>query len=148
MCEKAQDERNAVVRKKMLDLHDFSIGPMPENSPWLRPVRIKFLQDGAQKAWDLMRSHDSVSILIFNTTRKKFVFVRQFRPAAYYACIPESQGPVDIEKFPPVMGLTLELCAGIVDKDISLVEIARDELREECGYEAPVSAFSKIITYR
>ncbi|XP_043272725.1 uridine diphosphate glucose pyrophosphatase NUDT14-like [Venturia canescens] len=148
MGEKAQQERNEIVRKKMLDLRDFSIGPMPQNSPWLRPVRISFQQDGVQKAWDLMRAHESVSILIFNTTRKKLVFVRQFRPAAYYACIPETKGPVDTEKYPPVMGLTLELCAGIVDKDKSLVEIARDELREECGYEAPASAFSKIVTYR
>lgn len=148
MCEKAQDERNKIVRQKMLDLRDVEIVAMPNDSPWLRPVRINFLQDGQPKAWDLMRSHESVSILIFNTTRKRLVFVRQFRPAAYYANLPEKKGPVDTEKYPPESGLTLELCAGIVDKDIPLVEIARDELREECGYEAPASAFTQIITYR
>ena len=148
MSGKAQEERNVIVRKKMLDIRDVNIGPMPSNSPWLRPVRLHFLQDTKQHAWDISRAHDSVSILIFNTTRKKLVFVRQFRPAAYYASLPEIQGPVDTEKYSIETGLTLELCAGIVDKDLPLVEIAREEVREECGYEAPASSFSQIITYR
>ncbi|XP_066587042.1 uridine diphosphate glucose pyrophosphatase NUDT14-like [Prorops nasuta] len=143
-----QTERNEIVRKRMLDIKEIRVGPFPKDSPWLRPVRVHYLQDGRQKVWDVMRSHDSVSIIVFNTSRKKLVFVRQFRPASYYSCLPESQESVDLEKYPPTLGLTLELCAGIVDKEKSILEIAKDELREECGYEAPTSAFRKIITYR
>ncbi|OXU24552.1 hypothetical protein TSAR_008549 [Trichomalopsis sarcophagae] len=148
MSNAALEEKNKKIRERMLNLSEVVIGPFPLDSPWLRPVRMNFIQDGKPKAWDLMRAHESVSIIVFNISRKKLVFVRQFRPAAYFACLPEEQAVIDLEKYPPTLGLTIELCAGIVDKDKPLVEIAQDELREECGYEAPVSAFQKIITYR
>ncbi|XP_011878165.1 PREDICTED: uridine diphosphate glucose pyrophosphatase-like [Vollenhovia emeryi] len=143
----AQDERNQVVRKRMLDLHDVRVGKVPQNSPWLRSVRLNYTQDGRSKDWDIIRIHDSVCIIVFNTSSRKLVFVRQFRPAVYYASLPEEQDAVDVQRYPATLGLALELCAGIVDKDKPLVEIARDELKEECGYEAPTSAFKQITTY-
>lgn len=46
-------------------------------------------------------------------------------------------------------GVTYELCAGLVDKpDLSLEEIARQEILEECGYDVPVSKLRKITSYR
>ncbi|XP_015117625.1 uridine diphosphate glucose pyrophosphatase-like [Diachasma alloeum] len=147
MSGQTQEERNAVVRKKMLDLKNVKVGPLPKDSPWLRPARISFMQDGKAKNWDVSRIHDSVAIIIYNTTRKKLVFVRQFRPAAYYGILPERHQDVDTKQYPPEAGLTLELCAGIIDKNLPLVEITRDELKEEVGYEASASAFEKILTY-
>jgi len=41
-------------------------------------------------------------------------------------------------------GLTVELCAGIVDKDLSLVEIASEEITEECGYLVPIEQIERI----
>lgn len=146
--DKSQEERNSVIRKKMLDMQNIKVEPMPADSPWLRPARMTFYQNGSKKAWDLSRVHDSVAIIVFNITRKKLVFVRQFRPAAYFATLPEKFQDIDTSKYPLEQGLTLELCAGIVDKDLPLIEIASIELREECGYEAPPSAFTHIITYR
>ncbi|XP_029174313.1 uridine diphosphate glucose pyrophosphatase-like [Nylanderia fulva] len=143
----AQDERNETVRRRMLDLRDIRVGKVPHDSPWMKTVRLEFTQDSQRKQWDVIRIHDSVSIVIFNVSRKKLVFVRQFRPAVYYAFLPEKQDVIDVERYPPRLGVALELCAGIVDKDKPLVEIARDELREECGYEAPTSAFKEINTY-
>ncbi|EZA50964.1 hypothetical protein DMN91_012980 [Ooceraea biroi] len=144
----AQDERNQLVRRRMLDLHDVRVGTVPHDSPWLRSVRLNYTQDGRHKEWDVIRIHDSVSIVVFNTTRRKLVFVRQFRPAVYYAVLPKNRyDTVDLERYPATLGLSLELCAGIVDKPKPLVEIARDELKEECGYEAPASAFRQISTY-
>ncbi|KAK0076330.1 hypothetical protein PV325_005572 [Microctonus aethiopoides] len=143
-----QEERNIAVRKKMFDVDNIKIGPMPQNSPWLRTSRMSFRQNGVEKAWDLSRTHNSVAIIIFNITRNKLVFVRQFRAASYYAELPEKYQDVDTKQHSLENGLTLELCAGIIDKDLSLVEIARAELREECGYEAPASAFTEIITFR
>lgn len=131
----------------MLDLHDVRVGKVPQDSPWLRSVRLHYTHDGQSKNWDVIRIHDSVCIIVFNTSRKKLVFVRQFRPAVYYASLPENQEAIDIERHPATLGITLELCAGIVDKDKSLVEIAKEELKEECGYEAPTSSFKQIVTY-
>jgi len=143
----AQDEKHQIIRKRMLDLQDVCVGKVPQDSPWMRTVRLNYLQDGRHKEWDVIKIHDSVSIVIFNTSRKKLVFVRQFRPAVYYAFLPQKQDTIDVERYPAALGLSLELCAGIVDKDKPLVEIAKDELKEECGYEAPASAFEQVITY-
>lgn len=135
------------MRKKMLDLRDVRVGKVPQDSPWLRSVRLHFTQGDLSKNWDVIKIHDSVSIIVFNTSRRKLVFVRQFRPAVYYASLPEKQDVIDVERYPATLGLALELCAGIVDKDKPLIEIAREELKEECGYEAPTSAFKQITTY-
>ena len=148
MSNKSLEEKNRQIRERMLNLTEVRFGPFPHDSPWLRPVRMNFIQDGKTKNWDLMSAHESVSIVVFNISRKKLIFVRQFRPAAYFACLPEKSELVDVKKYPATLGLTIELCAGIVDKDKPLIEIAQDELREECGYEAPLSAFQKVITYR
>nr|XP_033338370.1 uridine diphosphate glucose pyrophosphatase NUDT14-like [Megalopta genalis] len=142
-----QEKQNEIVRKRMLNVRDIRIEDCPSGSPWLRPVRIYYRQDGEQRDWDVAKVHDGVSILIFNTSRKKLVFVRQFRPAYFYTTLPETRGLIDLEKYPPKLGLTLEICAGIVDKDKSLVEIVRDELKEECGYEAPAETIKLINTF-
>ncbi|XP_062432686.1 uridine diphosphate glucose pyrophosphatase NUDT14 [Rhea pennata] len=130
------------------------------SSLYLRPFRLCYRQNGTKKVWDFMRTHDSVSILIFNTSRQCFVVVKQFRPAVYM-CEVERHCPQvfqnqDKENFchledplPAVVGVTYELCAGIVDKpDLSLEEIAREEVLEECGYCVPVTDLRKITSYR
>lgn len=73
-----------------------------------------------------------------------------FRTAVYFASIPEydRQMIIDTSKYPPKCGITLELCAGIVDKDLPLEEVARIEVLEECGYDIPVSNLERIISYR
>lgn len=143
-----EEDRNQGIRKKICNLHDVHVGKVPEDSPWLKSARIHYTQDGRRKIWDVIEIHDSVSIVIFNRSRKKLIFVRQFRPAVYYWFLPKNESNVDVERYPATLGLALELCAGIVDKNKPLIEIARDELKEECGYEAPTSAFTEIITYR
>lgn len=41
-------------------------------------------------------------------------------------------------------GFTYELCAGLVDKDIPLELIAKEEILEETGYDVPVESLEKI----
>ncbi|KAJ8269987.1 hypothetical protein GJAV_G00109020 [Gymnothorax javanicus] len=53
------------------------------SSNHLKPFRVHYSQNGTKKSWDFMRTHESVSILIFNTTSHCFVLVKQFRPAVY-----------------------------------------------------------------
>lgn len=40
------------------------------------------------------------------------------------------------------------LCAGIVDKTKDLALTAKEEVLEECGYEAPLESFEKVLKYR
>lgn len=42
----------------------------------------------------------------------------------------------------------MELCAGIIDKDMSIADIAREELIEECGYNVPVERLEEVMRYR
>ena len=55
---------------------------------------------------------------------------------------------VDTTRTPTSRGVCIELCAGLVDKKLSLVEIARQEVLEECGFDAPVESFEVIVTSR
>lgn len=49
---------------------------------------------------------------------------------------------------PAELGITYELCAGIVDKDTSLEQIAQAELLEECGYKVPLDKLERICSSR
>ena len=46
------------------------------------------------------------------------------------------------------IGITLELCAGIVDKDKSIAEIAREEVEEECGYKVKIDEMKFVQNFR
>lgn len=60
-----------------------------------------------------------------------------------------SEGESSSQWPPASAGVTYELCAGLVDKpDISLEEIARQEVLEECGYDVPASKLKRITSYR
>ncbi|KAG7316600.1 hypothetical protein KOW79_020141 [Hemibagrus wyckioides] len=147
------------------------------SSNYLKPFTVHYSQNGTKKSWDFMRTHDSVSVLIFNTTSHCFILVKQFRPAVYM-CEWEKMKPAHTDpegeqggeerttaapeegqegseetsrphQPPASAGVTYELCAGIVDKPhLSLEEIACQEVLEECGYEVPVSKLRRITSYR
>lgn len=55
---------------------------------------------------------------------------------------------VDWSKYPASLGYTLELCAGIIDKNKPLVQIAQEEVLEECGYSVPLAKLERITSYR
>ncbi|XP_049875214.1 uridine diphosphate glucose pyrophosphatase NUDT14-like [Pectinophora gossypiella] len=121
-------------------------------SNYVKTFRFNYTQNGQKKNWDLVISHDSVAIIIFNVTRKKLVFVKQFRPAVYFNSIDRSKevsaNALDTEKHPPSLGVTLELCAGIVDKNKPWEVIASEEILEECGYEIDPSKLEKVMAFR
>ncbi|XP_023254297.1 uridine diphosphate glucose pyrophosphatase-like, partial [Seriola lalandi dorsalis] len=59
-----------------------------------------------------------------------------------------SEGESSSQWPPASAGVTYELCAGLVDKpDLSLEEIARQEVLEECGYDVPASKLKRITSY-
>lgn len=55
---------------------------------------------------------------------------------------------IDLVKYPAKLGITLELCAGIVDKKLSMKEIAREEVLEECGFNIPLDRIEEVMTYK
>ncbi|KAF4070795.1 hypothetical protein AMELA_G00277600 [Ameiurus melas] len=147
------------------------------SSNYLKPFTVHYSQNGTKKSWDFMRTHDSVSVLIFNTTSHCFILVKQFRPAVYMCewermkpahADPEGEQGGEVRATdtpeeeqegseeanrphqpPASAGVTYELCAGIVDKPhLSLEEIACQEVLEECGYEVPVSKLRRITSFR
>jgi len=122
------------------------------NSKFLRPYRILYKQGSREKIWDCIKAHDSVAILIFNVTRKVFVFVEQFRPPVFATrqtgC---SDSKIEIgcewSKVDGNLGITLELCAGIRDKDLSAEQTACEEVFEECGYKVEPKHLEKMKVF-
>ncbi len=103
-----------------------------ENSKYISTYLATFTQNGQKKNWEVVQAHDSVAILIYHREKDAFVLVKQFRPAVY----------LNNDD-----GMTVELCAGIVDKKLSLVQIAKEEIEEECGYDVPVKNIEKITSF-
>ena len=104
-----------------------------ENPKFIKPILINYSQDGVDKKWEAVISHDSVSVLIYHIDKKAFVLVKQLRA--------------------PVLnknknnGMMYELCAGIVDKNTTNAQIAKEEILEECGYDIPVENLEKISSF-
>lgn len=77
--------------------------------------------------------------------------MKQFRPAIYLEraaqFLDSETNTIDVRRAPASLGVTLELCAGIVDKAKSLVEIVRDEVLEECGYEVPLDRIERVTSF-
>ena len=48
---------------------------------------------------------------------------------------------------PGSLGITYELCAGIVDKRASLEQIAREEMLEETSYDVPLEGIERVNSY-
>jgi len=89
-------------------------------------------QNGIAKNWEIVQAHDSVAVLIYHREFNSFILVKQFRPAVY----------VNNRD-----GMSIELCAGIVDKDMSLAQIAQEEIEEECGYAVSLENIQKITSF-
>lgn len=103
-----------------------------EESAYVKPKRIAYLQDGIPKTWDMVEVHDSVAVILYHEERDALVVVRQFRP------------PVHVQNGD---GFTYELCAGIVDKNKSLAEIASEEIYEECGYAVLPESIERVTSF-
>jgi len=103
-----------------------------ENAQYIKPYRLTFEKDGKRRDWEVIETFDSVAVLIYHTEKDSFVLVKQFRPAVYLKNDD---------------GYTVELCAGLVDKDKSLIQITKEEILEECGYDVPLECIEKITSF-
>ncbi len=112
-------------------IENFTLHPL-ENPVYVRANLATYEQDGIPKDWEVVEAYDSVAILIWHRDRDAFVLVKQFRPAVYL-------NNRD--------GMTIELCAGLVDKKLSLEAIAREEILEECGYDVPLETIERVTAF-
>ncbi|EDV23769.1 uncharacterized protein TRIADDRAFT_57300 [Trichoplax adhaerens] len=141
----------------MDQIRNVIVGPCGD-SAFVKPRRLTFEQNGRKRQWDYIIMHDSVSILLLNTTRQAFILVKQLRPVLFpylhgdeipsllndKDAQPRRELPMEIAN----NAITYELCSGIVDKDKSLVKIAQDEILEECGYFIPEDKIHRITSGR
>ena len=104
-----------------------------DSTNFITPVKLTYIQNDTQKSWEAVKSFDSVSILLYHKQKDAFVLVKQFRPPVYLG---------DKSKL-----FTYELCAGIIDKDKSLKQIAKEEIEEECGYEVDVENIQEVTSF-
>ncbi len=104
-----------------------------KDTKFIHPVKVSYSQNGKNKTWEAVRSHDSVAILLYHEEKKAFLLVKQFRMPVYLN---------DKSKT-----FTYELCAGLVDKDKSLEEIAQEEVDEECGYAVQSKDILKVTSF-
>lgn len=125
-------------------------------SKYVKPMRMKFTLNGRTREWDCLKAHDSVACIIYNKTKHKLVYVKQFRPAVYMASL--TSGMSDLDEFDPKMvpvksdsrtGFTLELCAGISDKaDKNPEQTVQEEILEETGYQVPLESIKFVSSFR
>jgi len=115
----------------MSSITDISLGECVD-SKYVELKRMSYRQNNREKSWDIVNVHESVCILLYNTDKDAFILVKQFRPPVYL-----SNGD----------GFTYELCAGIVDKDMSLAKIASEEIEEECGYRVDDSRLEELNSF-
>lgn len=104
-----------------------------KNPKFIKPIKINYTQSGEKKEWEAVIAHDSVSVLLYHTEKNAFILVKQLR--------------VPVLNANKTDGMMYELCAGIVDKKIPNIEIAREEILEECGYDIPTKKIQKVTTF-
>jgi UDP-sugar diphosphatase len=104
-----------------------------KETKFIKPIEINYTQNGAKKRWEAVISHDSVAVFLWHKDKDAFVFVKQLR--------------VTVLNQNRQNGMMYELCAGIVDKDASKIQIAKEEILEECGYDVPLQNIQKINSF-
>ena len=94
------------------------------NPKFIKTELLKCTRDGEPFFWERIKSHDSVHILVDNVETAELLFVKQVRV------------PV-LANDDSKNGEIVEACAGLVDKDASIHQIAKEEILEELGYDVP-----------
>jgi len=100
---------------------------------YIKPIMLNYTLKGKHRQWEAVITHSSVSILLYHKEKNALVLVKQLRPAVLNANKKD--------------GFMYEMCAGIIDKDASDEQIAKEEVYEECGYDIPVENLEKVSSF-
>jgi UDP-sugar diphosphatase len=96
---------------------------------------VKAKREDREFGWEMIKSHDSVHVIVYNTTTREFILVEQVRV------------PVLVNN-PDTNGAVYEACAGLVDKEHTIAQIAKEEILEELGYDVPLEKIKFIKTLK
>ncbi len=103
------------------------------NPKFVKPIKINYTHKGQKKIWEAVIIHDSVSVLLYHKEKDAFVIVKQLRVPVLY--MNKTNGEMH------------ELCAGLVDKNKPIKQIAKEEVFEECGYDVPLKNIQKVSSF-
>jgi len=93
---------------------------------FIKTMSVKAKREGGKEFyWEATKQMNSVHILVDNIETQEIILVKQVRIPVLLN--DDSQN-----------GEVIELCAGIIDKDCSLEQIAKEEVEEELGYDVPL----------
>lgn len=115
----------------MYDITEFKTEENKEQK-FIRSYKATYRYKGKKRFWEIVETMDSVVIFIYKKDTDEFIFVKQFRAPVYYK---------------NNVGASIELCAGLVDKNLSNVEIAREEVLEECGYDVQAERIEDVTSF-
>jgi len=109
------------------------------------------------KYWEMINGHDSVHVLIVNRETEEVILVKQVRIPFLVNKIKEVTAKAKAaginnstlqKRIDMVTGEITEACAGLVDKDANINQIVKEEILEECGYDAPLEAIKALKVLR
>lgn len=120
-----------------------------KNSEYIKPISINYTQNGKEKRRDILEAMNVVNVLLYNVSRNVMIFVKQFRPVIYLGTLPEDgkSEVVNTDKYPIENGITIELCGGIVNKNLTLKEIVAEKVLNKCCYNINPSGIEKVLTF-
>jgi len=102
-----------------------------KNPKFIKTELINYSKNNIKRSWERVIQHDSVHILVNNVETKEILLVKQVRIPVFLT---------DKEN----KGICYEICAGLIDKDIPINEIAKEEVLEELGYNFNTKKLSLI----
>ncbi len=111
---------------------NFKVTPLKASS-YIKPLKLSYNINGKDKTWEAVKCYDSVAVLLYHEEKDALLLVKQFRAPIFY-------NHKNVK-------YTYELCAGIIDKDVSLEQIVKEEIDEECGYNVDTKDIKKITSY-
>jgi UDP-sugar diphosphatase len=103
---------------------------------FIKPIMVKTIrEDNEEILWEMVKSNGSVHVLVDNIETNELMIVKQIRIPVLFN---------DNSK----EGVVYEVCAGLIDKNKSTIEIAREEIIEEMGYEIPIENIEYLKTLK
>lgn len=103
---------------------------------FIKTILVKSIrEDNVEISWEMVKNSGSVHILVDNVETKELIIVKQIRIPVLFN---------DDSK----EGVVYEVCAGLIDKNKSNIEIAKEEISEEIGYEIPLENIQYLKTLK
>ncbi|KAL3267277.1 hypothetical protein HHI36_011408 [Cryptolaemus montrouzieri] len=137
----------------MFNVNNVKVQSITTSESSLHPIQLRFTQNyKTQRTWDIIETHDTVRIILFNAIRNKLIILRRFEPSVYFLSIPheDRKHEIDMIKYPSELGLVLELCGNVLNKtdEKSMMQEAKQTILQATGYNIPTDSLEYISSYK